>query len=55
MNLSRKESDMLKSALFVFLFSSFLGRLDCAGKPFVPVGINLSDHRDEGHRNAQRK
>lgn len=41
--------------LFVFFFSSFLGRLDCAGKPFVPVAINLSDHRDEEHRNAQRK
>lgn len=39
---------MLKSAIFVFLFSSFLGRLDCAGKSFVPVGINLSDHQMRG-------
>lgn len=45
----KRKWTMLKSTIFVFFFSCFLGRLDCAGKPFVPVKINLSDRGSVDH------
>lgn len=45
----KRKWTMLKSTIFVFFFSFFLGRLDCAGKPFVPVKINLFDRGSVDH------